>query len=259
MKIKNFNQGFIIAVIGSLVGIGGLFISYFIWGDASEAKLTSLLSYIPPLILIYLLYRVFQRDIDFGINGNTAKIYFTKGWYLFVTSGIILGLGLLSLKKEMMVVPKVSTVLIHLGICLSTGLFEELLCRGFSQNILVEGAIRDRKDPWKGIFTASLIFGLIHLIRLINNPELLITTITQGIYAFGIGLFLGVLYFKYKNLLVVILLHATFNFLGLFIGIITKPGNITGDIPISSAILQLVIILPLAFIARKMYIRDPIK
>ncbi|GAF02827.1 CPBP family intramembrane glutamic endopeptidase [Saccharicrinis fermentans] len=75
-------------------------------------------------------------------------------------------------------------------------IFEELIFRG----VMLDGLLK-RYSPNKSIFISSLIFGIVHL-----NPW-------QFITAFGIGLFMGWVYYKTRNLSLCIIMHFTNNLL----------------------------------------------
>jgi membrane protease YdiL (CAAX protease family) len=72
---------------------------------------------------------------------------------------------------------------------------EELLCRGVTLRLAEK--VSDRF--WVANCIQALAFGLIH------------ANWVQGIYAFGIGLVLGYLYGKYRNIWLCMLLHASLN------------------------------------------------
>lgn len=71
-------------------------------------------------------------------------------------------------------------------------IFEEIIFRG----IIQKGLINNGVEPWKAIFVASVIFGLVH-----GNPW-------QFVGAVLLGCVLGLVYYKTKSLLLPMLLHA---------------------------------------------------
>lgn len=75
-------------------------------------------------------------------------------------------------------------------------IFEEIIFRG----IIQKGLINNGVEPWKAIFVASVIFGLVH-----GNPW-------QFVGAVLLGCVLGLVYYKTKSLLLPMLLHAFNNF-----------------------------------------------
>jgi len=84
-------------------------------------------------------------------------------------------------------------------ISLLAGLGEEALFRG-----VIQSALADWLNPWAALVMASVLFGLGHLI-----------TPTYAILAGLIGLYLGGLSMAYDNLLVVIVVHALYDFVAL--------------------------------------------
>ena len=84
-------------------------------------------------------------------------------------------------------------------ISLLAGVGEELFFRGWMQTVLAE-----RSGVWVGILAASLIFGLLHYL-----------SITYAIYALATGIYLGVIYYVFGNLYIVMAIHAVYDFVAL--------------------------------------------
>ena len=84
-----------------------------------------------------------------------------------------------------------------LQIAIFAPFFEEVLFRG----IILRGFLANYK-PTKAIFLSALFFGLIHM----NGP--------QFVNAFLIGLFLGIVYYRTRSLLLCIAVHAMNNSIG---------------------------------------------
>jgi membrane protease YdiL (CAAX protease family) len=87
-----------------------------------------------------------------------------------------------------------------LGISLLAGVGEEMLFRGVLQAAFTDWL----GSPWEGIALASLMFGLMHAI-----------TSTYAILATVLGAYLGWVWLLTDNLLVVILIHAFYDFFAL--------------------------------------------
>jgi membrane protease YdiL (CAAX protease family) len=77
--------------------------------------------------------------------------------------------------------------------------FEELVYRG----IILDGLLK-RYSAFTAIIVSSLLFGIVHL-----NPE-------QFIAGFIVGVFAGWIYYKTRNLMLTMILHATINLVGYF-------------------------------------------
>ena len=73
--------------------------------------------------------------------------------------------------------------------------FEELLFR-----VLVMGQLMRIMKPWAAIFSQAVIFGAMHGV------------LFQSIFAFGVGIVLGVVYYKTQNIKVATVCHSVFNF-----------------------------------------------
>lgn len=82
-------------------------------------------------------------------------------------------------------------VLMILTAVIMAPIFEEIIFRG----IIQKGLINKGVAPWKAIFIASLVFGLVH-----GNPW-------QFVGAVLLGCVLGLVYHKTKSLLLPMLLH----------------------------------------------------
>lgn len=99
--------------------------------------------------------------------------------------------------------------------CLLIGIFEEFLFRGLLFSIFLERYYQNRKELFFAILFSSSIFGLIHLFNLFGGsgvgPVLL-----QICYSFGIGAMLCMVLLCTGNIWFCVLIHAGFDFAGLF-------------------------------------------
>ena len=94
--------------------------------------------------------------------------------------------------------------------CFLIGIAEEFLCRGWLQNEFIERFSTTKKDVIKSIILASLVFGFMHIINVKSQP--LFETILQIINATTLGILLGSIYYKTKNIWAVIFLHSFYDF-----------------------------------------------
>lgn len=99
------------------------------------------------------------------------------------------------------------TVLAFVTTVILAPIGEELLCRG----IILKFAEKVSKKFWLANCIQALAFGIIHM------------NWVQGIYAFMIGIVLGYLYGKYRNIWVCMLLHAVINCSSNFVGYLWTP------------------------------------
>ncbi len=100
-------------------------------------------------------------------------------------------------------------------LCVFIGIAEEFLCRGWLQNEFIERFSDDKKSVIKSIMLASLVFGVMHIINALGQS--LFETILQIINAVSLGMLLGSIYYKSKNIWSVIFLHAFYDF-SIFLG-----------------------------------------
>lgn len=99
---------------------------------------------------------------------------------------------------------------------LLVGVCEEFLCRGWLLNEFLERYGDTKKGVWYSIIVSGIIFGLIHLGNFFGGQNL-VTTITQILNASAVGIVLGLIYYKTKNIWSVIIIHGLWDF-SLFLG-----------------------------------------
>jgi hypothetical protein len=89
---------------------------------------------------------------------------------------------------------------IVLAVTISAPFFEEIIFRG-----IIFNDFKKALPVWLAIITQGLLFGLFH-----GNW-------IQGVYATLVGIVLGVVYYKYKSIWAVILLHFSYNSISLLL------------------------------------------
>ena len=103
-------------------------------------------------------------------------------------------------------------IVLFLFVCVGIGFAEEILFRGFIFNVMHKLFVNSKhKDLW-AILISSVIFGLCHLFNLIATPNMVISTITQVVYATIIGVYFAVIYVKTHNIVATIILHTLFDY-----------------------------------------------
>lgn len=98
--------------------------------------------------------------------------------------------------------------------CFSVGLMEEVLCRWIIFGLVVV-AYPKRSVFWQ-IVTASAIFALLHIGNLITGYLDIFSVLNQMIFAFLLGLLFQGLLIRFKNIVLVALLHGLVNFHGMY-------------------------------------------
>jgi membrane protease YdiL (CAAX protease family) len=96
---------------------------------------------------------------------------------------------------------------------LSVGFFEEIIFRGLVLVLLIEKLGKKSNGLLKAIIISASIFSLIHIINIFDGASIGNTVLQIG-YSFLIGLLFAVLYLKTKNLWLIMILHALYNFFG---------------------------------------------
>lgn len=115
-------------------------------------------------------------------------------------------------KLEFLSVPN---ALLFTANMLLVGANEEIWMRSFILNGLVAKYGKDRKNAWKAIVVAALIFGAVHLPNIaFVHP---VTLGVQVINAAAGGVLFGVMYLRSRNIWAGILVHALVDWLGLFV------------------------------------------
>jgi len=92
------------------------------------------------------------------------------------------------------------------GLCL-VGFSEEFIFRG----ILFPKLSINIASIYSGAIVSSILFGVVHYINLINNPEFFNEITSQAISAFCFGVLMCGIFYKTKNLYVPALIHTIFN------------------------------------------------
>lgn len=117
---------------------------------------------------------------------------------------------------------------------LAAGFYEEVACRGV--------VVSNMMDKWKSksnyilqsILIPGIIFGLLHLVNLSSGltSENVLNTLFQVMYAAGMGIFLGAVYLRTRNLWGAFLVHFITDATD-FVTVISNPSrlyNICGSI-----------------------------
>ncbi len=112
-------------------------------------------------------------------------------------------------------------LLLWLLVCLGTGLFEELVFRGYIFMMILERRRSNRRGIFFAVILSSALFGLIHLINIFGGADPFATLLQVG-YSFLVGGMCAVVLLRTGSLWYSILLHAIYNFAG---GIIPRLGG----------------------------------
>lgn len=115
-----------------------------------------------------------------------------------------------------------SEIVFYVLFLLMVGLSEELLMRGTLTRLLAEKFGKEGKGMWLTVLIGALLFGLYHLLNYRSTHNIK-AVLLQVIGTSMMGMFLCAIYVKWGNLLGVIVLHTTHNFM-----VLSEQGLIEG-------------------------------
>ncbi len=96
---------------------------------------------------------------------------------------------------------------------IGVGIIEEFFCRGLLQNSL-ERILAGRKNPQlAAVIITAVIFGMGHIVGVIGMTPMI--AVCNIVWAVGLGLYLGAVYAKTRNLWLVSLFHFVVDLCGL--------------------------------------------
>lgn len=96
---------------------------------------------------------------------------------------------------------------------MGVGIIEEFFCRGLLQNALEQALCRTKYPQIAAVTMTAVVFGLGHVFGMIGMPLLLAAC--KVAWAVGLGIYLGAVYIKTRNLWVVGLFHFVIDLCGL--------------------------------------------
>lgn len=172
-------------------------------GDEAALLVYYLLGIGIPFWIVYAIKTNKTGDSSFNLSLENKRIIpFLIVGTLALLFGIIIPIISLfpmteSIQKTFMVFVNQTGVFTFILLVFAAPVFEELIFRG----IILEGLLK-KYSPILSILISSLLFGIVHL-----NP-------LQFITGFILGIFSGWVYYKTRNLLYSVIIHATCNLIG---------------------------------------------
>lgn len=239
-----------------LVALLLLKIDSLLLGDSPRLSIKGIACYLVPVFVAGIFYCIEKRKNTIPCKQDKVDFSKIKGSiYVLIAGGIFCTLSVAQLGKEELANFQLDICIYLLCTCVMTGIFEEVIFRGLIQNMLCEMGRNKEKQESLCIFIAAIIFGMTHILNLIEKPYFVLGTFTQIIYTFCLGVLLGAIYWKTRSLLFVIVLHSFFNFLGQFpivFEVVQQGQAVQEDINILSMLIQLVVMFPCVLIGKKM-------
>lgn len=185
-----------------------------------QGHVIDLMMQITPVIFLVFAWKSWMKDIRINLGRKGALKGLLLGW-------IMLGLSLLNINRFTIQIygihiPPISEILIFVGWMLMVGVFEELMMRGLILNKFLQKWGHTQKGIYRSVWLSSLLFGIAHLVNLLDTPQLVVATLALVIYATFIGVFLASIYLRGGNLWASIICHATVDFTAYFTEIFSK-------------------------------------
>ncbi len=116
---------------------------------------------------------------------------------------------------------KGSEIFLYFLVCVGTGLFEELVFRGYILMILLEKKRAGINGVFWAVVGSSALFGLIHLVNIFSGADPFATLLQVG-YSFLVGGMCAIVMLRTGSVWYSVLLHAVYNFAG---GVIPRFGG----------------------------------
>lgn len=218
-----------------------------IWGYGSDTLIAAITKYpqgslvlneavLAALILIVML--LFKNSYVF----TQPRKKFSKGLFYGLYYIILASLFTLAAFAEVSFKFNGYSLLNLIVGCFLIGVAEEFLCRGWLLNEFLERYGDSKKGIWYSIIISGIIFGLMHLGNIYTAGQDVPTTISQVISATGTGIFLGLIYYKTKNIWSVIFLHGFWDF-SLFLSDIIPIKSVTENFSTLSIVSLIFVIL----------------
>lgn len=148
-------------------------------------------------------------------------------------------------------------ILFFLLVYLSTGFFEEILCRGVVLVLFLQKWGTSLKGIYLSVLVSSSLFGLGHIVNLLQQRHSLLSNLTQITYALFFGVFFAASFLRQASIWPAILTHALFDIAGCLDQIAVGGGQAHPyhDLTPGDALVSLALTLPLLlyglFILRK--------
>lgn len=153
-------------------------------------------------------YKTFEIT-TFGIRKeNFLRGILTGGFmFLIVVANIPTAIG--EVAEYPAIVPSLYLIVIVVVEQTFIGIFEEFLFRGLIQNMFAEKFSRyGHRGIVCSILLSTSLFAVVHMLNLFDTPELVKITIAQTMGASFMGFFMGALYYRCRNIWVVVFYHA---------------------------------------------------
>jgi hypothetical protein len=183
-----------------------ILVRLFVYNSTNEVS-KSLFVIIQLLSDIYILYIIAKFSI------LSSKYYLNNNYKILLCIVTVFLLPILFTILNVDEGVPFSKVMILIAKCLSTGIFEEFLCR-----LLIWGLLNKisylKKHPLLSVSLSSMIFASLHLLNLTSTESAIDAVIVQILFSYIFGLLLQSILIRFKNIFLIVSIHFCVNLLG---------------------------------------------
>lgn len=213
MKAKQIVLIAILTILIALMEITGIPSVFFVHVEIADIEpyyFTMMVNFIIIGIIsfIYLKKLCPQWELGFTKVGliNGLKKYGVIGMIVAFIGFIAFYVGLRPFDKH----PSIIKVLVEGGIYyIGVAIVEELYIRGLLLNLIEKIFYNNKNQTLIAVVLSSVIFGLGHILEVMNQPMIII--VSKVIWMIGMGIFLGTVYKKSNNIWIPIIIHFFIN------------------------------------------------
>ena len=208
---KSFVVGLVVVLLVSSGYIGLMTLVSRLVEDALVGTILDIVVkiFVGVLAIFIIKYKYTNGSIGLGKKGLIMGV-FVYGAMLWVY--IILNFTAGKSAIDRTILEALPLILLYLSMCIAIGFVEEAIFRGLVFNFLRKSLGESKGAIVVAILISSAMFGLCHLLNLVARPHMIVSTITQIIYATILGAYFAVIYYKSGNLCAPIILHTVFDF-----------------------------------------------
>lgn len=158
-------------------------------------------------IIAMIIFTGHRKALGFTFKSFRHGLIISAPLTLFVIYSLVSGLvegfnecGSMTLNKQQFLIW-------ILGYFVSAGICEEFLCRGLFLNSFISLWGKSKKGILLSMISSSILFGLFHLVNLLDPEVYGLAVIGQIIYSLGFGILFAAIYIRSNNIWVPVVIH----------------------------------------------------
>lgn len=213
------------------------------------------------ILFALLLLKVFDKMNIFKMKRGTFFQGIFTGGFLFTISILSLMGNMANMQMNGERFAPISHIIAFVFAMLAIGMSEEFVFRGIIFGSLLEKFPKTRKGVYAAVTVSGLIFGLAHASNMLSGASFE-GVFVQMVSAIFLGALLAAIYFRSRNIWVVVFLHAFMDFSALIPSGIFKAGTMVGAISSYSYVKLVSIVIyliPLLIILRNSKVDEVLK